>query len=138
MENTDMNNLYLIDKRALYEDICKIEDEYRKSLLKEKDYNTYEAQQKQGLLNATTLIKHFIFDYPIVEDYKYEINNLRKMIRELNHINKFGIVFCHDCKWASPIYHSPECYDDDYIWCSENDMCYDVEHYCKDGVKKDD
>lgn len=73
-----MNNLYLIDKKALYEDICKIEDEYRKSLLKEENYNTYEAQQKQGLLNATTLIKHFIFDYPIVEDYKYEINNLKK------------------------------------------------------------
>lgn len=119
-------NLDLIDRKKLLKDIG------------DEPENWTDSEHEIQCLNDWRMYKNIIESQDEVENYKYEINNLRKIIRELNHINKFGVVFCHDCKWASPIYHSPECYDDDYIWCSENDMCYDVEHYCKDGVKKDD
>jgi len=119
-------NLDLIDRKKLLEDIG------------DEPENWTDSEHEIQCLNDWKMYRNIIESQDEVDNYKYEINNLRKIIRELNYINNFGIVFCYNCKWASPIYHSPECYDDDYIWCSENDMCYDVEHYCKDGVKKDD
>lgn len=56
-----------IDKADLYKSIADREEEYRSALLKEENYNTATALQLQGLLNATTLIKHLVFDYPTVD-----------------------------------------------------------------------
>lgn len=56
-----------IDKSSLYKSIADREKEYRSALLKEKNYNTPSAWLLQGLLSATTLIKHFVFDYPTVD-----------------------------------------------------------------------
>lgn len=61
-----------IDKAKLYEAVAEREDEYRKALideyrealLSEENYNTHTALQMQGLLNATTLVKYLIADFP--------------------------------------------------------------------------
>lgn len=53
-----------IDKAKLYYTIAERENDYRSSLLKEKNYQTAVALQLQGLVNATTLIKHIVADYP--------------------------------------------------------------------------
>lgn len=56
-----------IDKSKLYNAIASREEEYRSVLLRERNYNTPTALQMQGLLNATTLIKHMISDYPAAD-----------------------------------------------------------------------
>ena len=56
-----------IDKSSLYKSIADREEEYCSALLKEKNYNSATALQLQGLLNATTLIKHLVFDFPTVD-----------------------------------------------------------------------
>lgn len=56
-----------IEKAKLYNTIAERENDYRSSLLKENNYNTASALQLQGLLNATTLLKYLVADYPAAD-----------------------------------------------------------------------
>lgn len=84
-----------IDKSNLYKSIADREEEYRSALLKEKNYNTATALQLQGLLNASTLIKHLVFDYPTV--------------------NAVKVVRCKECMWFYDVR------DDGWGRCGEHD-----------------
>ena len=68
-----------IDKGKLYKAIVDREEEYRSPLLRERNYNTPTALQMKGLLNATTLIKHLVFDFPAADVVE--------------------VVRCQDCKY---------------------------------------
>lgn len=90
-----------IDKSNLYKSIVDREEEYRSALLKERNYNTATALQLQGLLNATTLIKHLVFDYPTVDaepvkhgHWIYEPKDAIEMM--------FTLPKCSECEEESP------------------------------------
>jgi len=92
-----------IDKSNLYKSIADREEEYRSALLKEKDYNTATALQLQGLLNATTLIKHLVFDYPTVE-----AEPVRYGRWQVNETNGYKDMTCLSCGWLFEYYDGLE------------------------------
>ncbi len=101
-----------IDKSNLYKSIVDREEEYRSALLKEENYNSATALQLQGLLNATTLIKHLVFDYPTVDAEP--------------------VVRCKDCKW-----HEDE--EAGMVWCpNEIGNWVKDDWFCADGERRED
>lgn len=103
----------LIEKSNLYDAIANREDEYRSALLREKNYNSATALQLQGLLNATTLIKHLVFDFPTID--------------------AVTVVRCKDCKhlFTDFVMDGKE-----YKRCEMQMAGFHDDWYCADGERK--
>ena len=111
-----------IDKGNLYDAIVRREEEYRSPLLRERNYNTPNALQMQGLLNATTLIKHMVFDSPAADVVE--------------------VVRCKDCKHCMAFKDKSDgFYGHCRIWLTRVISNYaalvDADGYCSYGKRKE-